>query len=262
MLPVCGTYTTESLPKMVLRPFFILLNPVVVWAVILIAFTTLWLVGISLVVAQIFSAPPYLLNTSQLGYLSAGPVVGGTLGCIVCGWISDPIAKYISRRNNGTYEPEFRLTLMIGATICSTLGYFLFGNLVTQGRTPAGMAAIWAVCVASVQFVAVSVGGYMVDAFRNISIEVFIISMIVKNFVFFGFSCESSKGFLGGNELSTNARLFTDFLNDWLARWGPAKTFNTIGGIQLALCFTTIPIWVFGKRLRAWWHSHDVLSKI
>ncbi|KAI1618250.1 major facilitator superfamily domain-containing protein [Exophiala viscosa] len=241
MAPFQGSFTEESILKMVLRPFFILLNQTVAWAVLLIAFPTLWLVGISFVIAQVFAAPPYLLSTSDLGYMSAGPVIGGTIGCLLCGWISDPIVKNISRRNNGTYEPEFRLILMILATVTSVLGYFLFGNLIVQGKSVIGIAAIWAIVVSSTQFSTVAIGGYMVDAFRDISIEVFIISMICKNFLFFG---------------------FTYFLNDWIASWGPAKMFNTIGGIQLALCLTTIPIWVFGKRLRAWWHTHDVLSKI
>ncbi|OQV05082.1 hypothetical protein CLAIMM_09875 [Cladophialophora immunda] len=241
MIPVTGTFNEESILKMVIRPFFILLNPAVLWSVISIAFPTLWLVGFSFVVAQIFSAPPYLLNTEELGYLSAGPVVGGTLGCLVAGWIADPIAKYISRQNKGIYEPEFRLTLMIPSTILSVLGYFLFGGMIEEGKPAAGMAAIWALVLAALQFLAVAIGNYMVDAYRKISVEVFIISMVVKNFLFFGFSF---------------------FLNDWVAAWGPRKFFNAIGGIQLALYLTVIPMYMFGKRLRAWWHAHDVLSKI
>ena len=190
MAPFSGSYTDDSIIKMATRPFFVLLNPVVLWAVIIIAFPTLWLVSISFVIAQVFSAPPYLLNTTDLGYMSAGPVIGGTLGCLLCGWISDPMVKYISRRNNGTYEPEFRLIPMLLATVTSTIGYFLFGNLIVQGKSVVGIAAIWAVIVSSVQFLTFAVGGYMVDAFRNISIEVFIISMIFKNFLFFGFSCK------------------------------------------------------------------------
>jgi hypothetical protein len=190
MAPFSGSYTNDSIIKMVTRPFFVLLNPVVLWAVVIIAFPTLWLVSISFVIAQVFSAPPYLLNTTDLGYMSAGPVIGGTLGCLLCGWISDPMVKYISRRNNGTYEPEFRLIPMFLATVTSTIGYFLFGNLIVQGKPVLGIAAIWAVIVSSVQFLTFAVGGYMVDAFRNISIEVFIISMIFKNFLFFGFSCK------------------------------------------------------------------------
>lgn len=56
--------------------------------------------------------------------------------------------------------------------------------------------------------------------------------------------------------------MFTDFINDWVLEWGPAKTFNVIGGIMLAYTVTAIPVYVYGKRLRAWWHLHDLSRKI
>jgi hypothetical protein len=87
------------------------------------------------------------------------------------------------------YEPEFRLVLMLGLFFFSALGYFLFGNLIVEGKSAAGMAAIWAVIIVTVQLAAVVVGTYMVDAYREISVEVFIISMVFKNFFFFRFSC-------------------------------------------------------------------------
>lgn len=61
--------------------------------------------------------------------------------------------------------------------------------------------------------------------------------------------------------MSTDELFTIDFLNDWYATAGPAKMFNTIGGIQLGLSLTTIPIYIYGKRLRSWWHAHDVLRK-
>jgi hypothetical protein len=54
----------------------------------------------------------------------------------------------------------------------------------------------------------------------------------------------------------------TDLLNDWVAAWGPAKLFNVIGAIQLGICALSIPMWIFGKRMRAWWHTHDFIKKI
>jgi MFS family permease len=189
MKPFNGTFSDDSLLFLIIRPFAILMNPAVLWAVITLAFPVLWVVGISFVIAQIFASPPYLLTTAQLGYLSAGPVVGGTLGCLFVGWISDPIVKLIARKNGGVYEPEFRLVLVLGLFIFSALGYFLFGNLIVEGKSAVGMAAIWAVIIVTVQFVGIVVGTYMVDAYRDIAVEVFIIAMIFKNFLFFGFSC-------------------------------------------------------------------------
>ena len=130
------------------------------------------------------------MDAAQLGYIAAGPVVGGVLGCILCGWISDPIVRWISRQNNGVYEPEFRLPLMAGVPISCGIGYFLFGYFAAKGASPVGSAAMWGVAFVSVQMAQVSAGAYLVDAFRNISVEIFIITMTVKNFLWFGFSCK------------------------------------------------------------------------
>lgn len=51
--------------------------------------------------------------------------------------------------------------------------------------------------------------------YPSISSEVFIIGMVTKNFVFFGLSFG---------------------VNNWVAAWGPARVFDTMGGIQVALC--------------------------
>lgn len=156
--PFHGSFSDESLIKMIIRPFFLLINPVVAWSILIVSFCSVWVIGISLVIAQIFSAPPYLLNTAQLGYIAFGPVVGGSIGCILCGALSDPVARWMTRRNNGIYEPEFRLPLMLLLPIVSTIGYFLFGNLITEGKSPVGAAAMWGVVFVSVQVAAVSTG--------------------------------------------------------------------------------------------------------
>ncbi|KAJ9149442.1 MFS general substrate transporter [Pleurostoma richardsiae] len=229
-----GNYSKEPFWKLLVGPAFVLYNPAVIWAVLLMSFPTLWLVAINLLVAQIFAGPPYFLSTAELGYLSAGPGIGGVLGSLASGMLSDPIIKWASRKNKGVYEPEFRLILILPAIVMSVIGYVLFGNLIEAGKSPAGMATLWGVAGTSLQFIMMVVGSYTVDAYRDISVEIFIATMVVKNFVFYGFSY---------------------FLNSWMAAWTPAKMFYTVAGIQVGLCLTTIPIWIFGKKIRAWWHK-------
>ncbi|KPI43978.1 putative MFS-type transporter [Cyphellophora attinorum] len=214
--PFHGTFSDQNLWTQTLRPFLVLLNPLVIWYILIISFTTVWVIVISFCTAQAFYRPPYSLSIAQQGYMSAGPIVGGLLGCIACGLICDPLARSFARRNSGIYEPEFR------GDSCGSICMF-------------GLVYV------SVQFAAVSAGAYVVDAFRDISVDIFIIAMTIKNFLFFG---------------------FTYFLNDWYARWGPARMFNTIGGIQLALSLTTIPVYIYGKRLRHWWHNLELSKRI
>lgn len=87
-------------------------------------------------------------------------------------------------------EPEFRLVLIIGVLVPSTIGFFLFGNLAGDGKSPASVSVAWGVAVVAPQFMSVAVGTYVVDAYRPLAQEIFIIAMVLKNFLFFGFSCE------------------------------------------------------------------------
>lgn len=43
----------------------------------------------------------------------------------------------------------------------------------------------------------------------------------------------------------------TYFVNDWLAKDGALNVFNVLGGTFVAVCGLTIPLWVFGKKIRS-----------
>ncbi|KAF9891622.1 hypothetical protein FE257_003633 [Aspergillus nanangensis] len=229
-----GSYSDIPLPTMIMKPFLILVHPAVIWSTLLLSISTAWYVVVSFLIAQIFATPPYLLTAVEIGYMSSGPVIGGTLGSIVCGLISDPIAMALARKNNGIYEAEFRLVLLVPMMVTGVIGWFLFGNLVVAEKSPAVITIVWGIAAASIQFCMSTIGTYMVDGYRKISVEVFIIGMVVKNFVFFGLSFG---------------------VNDWVTIWGPAKVFDTIGGIQLALCLLSGVVWIFGKKWRAHFYA-------
>jgi hypothetical protein len=47
-------------------------------------------------------------------------------------------------------------------------------------------------------------------------------------------------------------------VNNWVTAWGPARVFDTIGGIEVALFFLSIPVWAFGKQWRAYFHFKHI----
>jgi hypothetical protein len=53
--------------------------------------------------------------------------VGGVLGTAVAGKISDLVVRSMARRNDGVYEPEFRLIMAIPIAISTTVGLMGFG---------------------------------------------------------------------------------------------------------------------------------------
>lgn len=67
--PFHGVFTQEPLWELIIRPFFVLLNPIVLWSIVIISFTTVWFIITNFVLAQAFLGPPYLLTTAELGYV-------------------------------------------------------------------------------------------------------------------------------------------------------------------------------------------------
>lgn len=104
--PFHGTFTDQSLLKITIKPFFVLMNPVVCWSILIVAFSSLWVIAIALCVAQIYSVPPYLLTTTKIGYISAGPTIGGFLGCILAGSISDQLLGSLLEKTKGYMSPN------------------------------------------------------------------------------------------------------------------------------------------------------------
>jgi len=52
----------------------------------------------------------------------------------------------------------------------------------------------------------------------------------------------------------------TYFVNDWLAKDGVLAVFNVLGSCFIAVCALTVPLWVFGKRLRGVIARNEVLN--
>lgn len=55
------------------------------------------------------------------------------------------------------------------------------------------------------------------------------------------------------------AVFLTLFVNDWIISEGVSNVFYTLGGVTTALTFTTIPMYIYGKRARAWYHRRFAL---
>lgn len=79
------------------------------------------------------------------------------------GWSADAIAKFMARRNNGVFEPEFRLTLMIPATIFSTIGFLGFGMSAAQGLPIAWPMTFMSIHSLSVPFASTASLTYVID---------------------------------------------------------------------------------------------------
>ncbi len=58
-------------------------------------------VGSAIILSGIFSGPPWNFDAAQIGYIGAGPFIGGLIGSVVTGFTGDYVIKYLTRRNKG-----------------------------------------------------------------------------------------------------------------------------------------------------------------
>lgn len=46
---------------------------------------------------------------------------------------------------------------------------------------------------------------------------------------------------------------------DWYTRDGPGKVFDILGGITAALCLISLPMYMLGKKYRAFWGRYNMI---
>ena len=160
------------------------------------------------------------------------------------GALADSTAKYAARRNNRLYEPEFRLYLISFGLFIGVPGLALFGwyaSTATAGHTInwVVMSFIYGMIIFTTVTQQCNTFAYLLDAHRDISVETAIFSVMLRNF----FSFAAGK-----------------FLPIWLMKSGPARTFYTIAGIQAALVLTTVPLYIYGKVIRDFYHRHNLFQ--
>ena len=127
LLPFNGRKTPDSFFKLLFRPFPLFAHPAVLWATLIQGTLIGWTVMIGVVLAAIFLGPPLWFDEEQTGYMYAGPFIGAILGFLLSGLVADWSATWMTKRNRGVYEPEFRIILVIPQLIFGCAGLYGFG---------------------------------------------------------------------------------------------------------------------------------------
>lgn len=241
LLPYSGYWNKAPFFDTFLRPFFMLGSPIVLWASFLFTATISWLVLVSFVLSQIFSAPPYNFSVAAVGATNISSFVATILGTAVAGPIIDGLVKYMSKRNKGIYEPEFRLPIMVTFMAFTGVGFFAWGqSLSHQDPWPVPVIVCLGMINLGAQLGATGVTAYVVDSHRQHAAEAFAIMNLLKNLFAFGLSFYS---------------------NDWIVNQGVRFAFFTIGGITMGATLTTIPMYIYGKRARSFVWRHNLLDR-
>ncbi|KAF3767155.1 MFS general substrate transporter [Cryphonectria parasitica EP155] len=240
-----GRKTDEAIWKLALRPFPLFLQPAFLWACLIQGTLIGWTVFIGVILGAYFIGYPLWWNEVKTGYAYVGPFVGALLGFIIAGLLSDWSARAMTRWNKGVYEPEFRILLVIPQLVFGVMGVFGWG-ITVDGLLDGKWSYVvplmffgFEVCGMVIGAVASSL--YIVDAYRDLAIEGFTCMIIFKNMFAFGLTFKAY---------------------DWLIINGTKATpvFNALGAVQVVICMLSVPMYIFGKRIRSFYYRHDILK--
>ncbi|KAF2825769.1 MFS general substrate transporter [Ophiobolus disseminans] len=226
-----GRLNQESFWKNAWKPVPLIAYPAVLFSTVVYGSYFTWLLTISVLSVSVFTAPPYALGPAQVGLTNLPLLAVALIGSPLSGWSADAIAKFMARRNGGVFEPEFRLVLMIPATIFATVGFLGFGMSVQQGSPIVWPIVFMSIHSLSVPFASTASLTYVIDCHPRDANQAFVTINFTK--AVFTFAA-------------------TTYANGWMAQVGPRGVFDVIACINLGVCALTIPAYVFGKRFRSY----------
>ncbi|RAK92861.1 MFS transporter [Aspergillus costaricaensis CBS 115574] len=178
----------------------------------------------------IFTAPPWSMSTVAVGNLTGiAPLIGSALGTVIGGWACDLSSKLMASRNGGVYEPEYRLLVILPATMAMAAGSFGLGAATAQGLSAVVCGLFMGIVNFAVGMGCTGIVAYTNDVLGERAGEGFGLAMVAKSAFAFGLSF---------------------VFNDFVTEKGVLVFFSTFGAVSVGVMLTTLPLFFWGKRLR------------
>ncbi|GAT19899.1 sugar transporter [Aspergillus luchuensis] len=122
------TPSDESIWPHVWQPVVILFTfPAVTYTALTYGSTLCWFAVMTSLQATYMILPPYNFSSVGIGLMNVAPFIGSLLGFPISGYLSDKSILWLSKRNNGIYEPEMRLWLSLPIIALGPGSILMFG---------------------------------------------------------------------------------------------------------------------------------------
>ncbi|KAF2270836.1 MFS general substrate transporter [Lojkania enalia] len=240
--PWNGRLVKDKWIRVMFRPFILFAYPAVLWSSMVYALAVGWLIVLSESVAHIYrNRESYNFTALQVGLVYISPFVGGVLGTAVAGKVSDIIVRFMARKNDGIYEPEFRLVMAIPIAVSTTIGLMGFGWSAEEKDAWIVPTVFFGVISFGCSLASTTSVTFVVDSYRVYAGEALVTLNFCKN-ILHGF-------------------IFSLFFAHWLESSGPKDVFLAVGGIQLGCMLLSIPMYIYGKRARMWTVRKNLMEK-
>jgi len=241
--PWNGRLCFDNWFRVAARPLVLFAYPAILWSALVYSLSIGWLIVLSESVAVIYrNKESYNFDALQTGLVYISPFIGAILGTAIAGKGSDYFVRFMSRRNGGIYEPEFRLMMGIPIIFTTTIGLMGFGWAAQERDNYMVPTLFFGIISFGCSLGSTTSITFAVDSYRQYAGEALVTLNFSKN-IFHGL-------------------VFSFFVTDWLESDGAKEVFLAIGGINLALLLTTIPLYIYGKRARMWTVRKNMMERL
>lgn len=103
-------------------PWKLCLFPIVEFSAFVVSWSASSFLTLNLTQSQAFAAPPYNFSSAKIGFFNFAILIGGLIGLLTAGPLSDMVAARLTKRNRGIREPEMRLLAMVPYVIIMIIG--------------------------------------------------------------------------------------------------------------------------------------------
>ncbi|KAF2095551.1 MFS general substrate transporter [Rhizodiscina lignyota] len=223
-----GRFSDESLLRAFITPWSAYLLPAVSWTAYSYGCSVAFAASFSVALAQVFAKPPYYFTTSQVGLTVLSAFVGATLGNIFPGPFSDWLVKYMSRKNNGIYEPEFRIPLTVPSFVLGLMGFWGFGWSLDAKAHWIAPVFFFGLATFAGSIQSLISNAYLLDCHRAHAQDGYAAVTICRGLFSF---------------------LITMVINDWISKEGVKDVYFWIGMLHGISCLWGMVLYVYGKRV-------------
>ncbi|KAK8114574.1 hypothetical protein PG999_006643 [Apiospora kogelbergensis] len=225
-----GVTPNTTLLKSFVRPLPLIAYPCVIYAFLGYAVSLVLTVAVNILNPFVLQAPPHSWSPLISGLINIAGFLGNVCGAYAGGWLVDIWADWRSRQNQGVFEPESRLALLILPTLITGSGCLVFGYGVERALHWTSLFFGYGMISFALTAVPTITMAYVSDCVLPVNSDALMLVNGLKNIVAFGF--------LYG-------------IVPWAEEAGYINCFGTQSGIFVGIiAIGAVPLIMYGARIR------------
>ncbi|PCG89521.1 Major facilitator superfamily domain, general substrate transporter [Penicillium occitanis (nom. inval.)] len=221
--------TLQEFIKQCYRPLQLAWFPAIFWSGLEYGTSVSWISVLGTTTAVILSSPPYNFGNDALGLIWLSPLVGAVFGSYFAGSLNDQLMMFLSRRNRGWCEPEFRLWSFLPSGLIMPAGLILYGVGAANGLPWIGPIIGMGLVGFGLSVAAILTMAYVVDCYKTIDGEAVTTVILIRNII--------------GSALTFG-------IQPWIDSLGVQDTFIMAGCLSFAITMASGLLIMWGKRMR------------